>query len=559
MTTRTIFSAVFFTAILFVFSSCDRDERVTGVTLNRSTLELTVGSSETLIASVQPANASNRAVTWASSDERVATVSNGTVTAVSPGTATITAATVCGGKTADAVVTVTPAGVGEPTPTTDPGVEINGIVWATRNVDAFGTFAPRPESAGMLFQWNRPAAWSAAGDVSGWDNTTPEGTIWERENDPCPPGWRVPTRWEFTQLVHSAVPRSWTSQNGVNGFIFGTAPDQLFLPASGFRNANGAASGTNEQGRFWSSTHLAASANVNVLWFESTGIWNTSASRAQGFSVRCVEDVSVSVESVSLDRTAMTLPVTGVAFPLVATITPANATDTRITWSSSNEAVAAVSANGVITAAETIGSATITAATVCGLHTAAVAVTTVTPTISDSLDGVVINGIRWATRNVDAPGVFAPTPHSAGMFYQWNRRIGWSSSNPMIDSNGNTTWDNTNAEGTAWYAANDPCPAGWRVPTQQELQSLNSAGSVWLTYSGVRGRLYGTAPNQIFLPAAGWRNATGALLIAGTRGDYWSSTQGGSTSAWFLWFNSGNSSMGNWHRASGLSVRCVAE
>ncbi|MDR1808976.1 MAG: hypothetical protein LBR34_01040, partial [Prevotella sp.] len=63
-------------------------------------------------------------------------------------------------------------------------------------------------------------------------------------------------------------------------------------------------------------------------------------------------------------------------------------------------------------------------------------------------DGVVINGVCWATRNVDAPGTFAETPESAGMFYQWNRSLGWSSSNPLVNSNGGTTWDNSAPSGT---------------------------------------------------------------------------------------------------------------
>ena len=40
---------------------------------------------------------------------------------------------------------------------------------------------------------------------------------------------------------------------------------------------------------------------------------------------------------------------------------------------------------------------------------------------SDTTDlGVVINGVKWATRNVAAPGKFATSPEDAGMFYQWN-------------------------------------------------------------------------------------------------------------------------------------------
>lgn len=88
---------------------------VTGVTLSENTLTLTVGGTGTLTATVSPGNATNRAVTWTSSDTAVATVSNGVVTAVSPGTATITARS--GGKTASCTVNVTPPAEEEPDPT----------------------------------------------------------------------------------------------------------------------------------------------------------------------------------------------------------------------------------------------------------------------------------------------------------------------------------------------------------------------------------------------------------------------------------------------------------
>jgi hypothetical protein len=48
--------------------------------------------------------------------------------------------------------------------------------------------------------------------------------------------------------------------------------------------------------------------------------------------------------------------------------------------------------------------------------------------------GVKIGNTIWATRNVDAPGTFAEAPESAGMFYQWNRNIGWSTTDPVINS-----------------------------------------------------------------------------------------------------------------------------
>ena len=81
---------------------------VTGVTLNNSKMGLFVGDSGQLTATVQPDNASNKAVEWSTSDDTVAKVdANGKVTAVKAGTATITVKTADGGKTATCEVTVT--------------------------------------------------------------------------------------------------------------------------------------------------------------------------------------------------------------------------------------------------------------------------------------------------------------------------------------------------------------------------------------------------------------------------------------------------------------------
>jgi len=84
---------------------------VTGVTLNKSELALYTGGSATLTATVQPDDATNKAVNWSSSNEAVATVdTNGKVTAKAAGEATITATAADGsGKSATCTVTVKPA------------------------------------------------------------------------------------------------------------------------------------------------------------------------------------------------------------------------------------------------------------------------------------------------------------------------------------------------------------------------------------------------------------------------------------------------------------------
>ena len=80
---------------------------VISVSLNKSSLSLAIGGSETLTATIQPENATNKHVKWTSNNENVATVSSeGKVTAKTVGTTTITATTVDGGKTASCTITV---------------------------------------------------------------------------------------------------------------------------------------------------------------------------------------------------------------------------------------------------------------------------------------------------------------------------------------------------------------------------------------------------------------------------------------------------------------------
>ena len=81
---------------------------VASVTLDKNTLALFTGDSATLVANVQPADATNKTVNWATSNPAIVTVdANGKVTAVAAGTANITATTVDGNKTAVCAVTVT--------------------------------------------------------------------------------------------------------------------------------------------------------------------------------------------------------------------------------------------------------------------------------------------------------------------------------------------------------------------------------------------------------------------------------------------------------------------
>ena len=81
---------------------------VTGVKLNKSSTSLVVGTKEKVTATVSPSNATNKKVTWKSSNTSVATVdSDGTIKGIKAGSATITVTTKDGAKTDKIVVTVT--------------------------------------------------------------------------------------------------------------------------------------------------------------------------------------------------------------------------------------------------------------------------------------------------------------------------------------------------------------------------------------------------------------------------------------------------------------------
>jgi len=139
---------------------------------------------------------------------------------------------------------------------------------------------------------------------------------------------------------------------------------------------------------------------------------------------------------------------------------------------------------------------------------------------AQKLKGVEINGVIWAIKNVGAKKA-----EDYGKYYTWNE-------------------------------AQTVCPKGWRVPTKEEFESLENAGSVWTTQNGKDGRNFGDGNNIIFLPAAGHSDSSDGTLGAAGQGCYWSSTNVGFEHA--LHFNSYNA-----HICGGktfkFSVRCVKE
>jgi len=187
-------------------------------------------------------------------------------------------------------------GNGNNSTTSETGVVINGVKWATRNVDKPGTFAAKPESAGMFYQWNRKIAYPTTGNITNWDNTVPEGDEWSTTNDPSPSGWRLPTLGDFIKLAEEdKVKYEWTTQNGVGGgkFTDKTTGKSIFLPAVGRRFDNELLF-AGEYGYYWTSmTGGVWQGNAFRMMFGlSNGVtylpYSDLVSRSHGNSIRPV-------------------------------------------------------------------------------------------------------------------------------------------------------------------------------------------------------------------------------------------------------------------------------
>ncbi|MDR1786967.1 MAG: Ig-like domain-containing protein [Treponema sp.] len=135
---------------------------VESVSLNTTSLTLTAGAAETLAATVSPGNASNKAVTWTSSNAAIAAISSdGVVSAVEAGQATITVTTDDGGKTATCTVTVNAlVNAAMPSITAQP----QGATYtAGHTATALSVTASVSDGGTLSYQWYKNTANSTSG------------------------------------------------------------------------------------------------------------------------------------------------------------------------------------------------------------------------------------------------------------------------------------------------------------------------------------------------------------------------------------------------------------
>ena len=352
-----------------------------------------------------------------------------------------------------------------------------------------------------------------------------------------------------------------------------------------------------------SQTYTVETDKANTVLRSSLLVMPVATLTAAGSGDPEEDDDATYIEYVYLNKSSLTM-MPNTSYTLVADIDPIDVTYPKLTWSSSDNSVAEVDQNGKVTA-KSDGNVTITALAVGG-ENASCSLTVKTPKSfaeGDYIDyvdelgvnhgkGIAVAGVIWAPVNCGyepANGDYKGYPY--GKLYQWGRKYGqgystyydetepeivegpvmpsWGSSETYKDAffYGSGDWCNQQiddlwVDGEGKKTKKDPCPTGWRVPTNDELNALiknytwstkdNQSGSYFVgEYTYIDGL------PKVFFPAAGGHNySSGPAYIRNYDGRYWSSRPI-IYYAYYLNFGGGYADMNNTYRARGFSVRCV--
>ena len=270
-----------------------------------------------------------------------------------------------------------------------------------------------------------------------------------------------------------------------------------------------------------------------------TAIGNGSATitvktNDQGKTAVCSIFVAQYVTGIELNKTTFSL-CNGDSEILKATASPSNAYDKTVSWTSSNNSVAKVDANGRVTAVS-LGTATITATANDGSGEYA----SCTVTVSNCPSGAVDLGLSvyWASCNLSDNG-FANSPEESGDYYAWGETqpkssYTWGtyelcngSSSRLIKYNVLSSFgsvDNKTTLDASDDAAHIKLGKKWRIPTSADWEELSKKCTcIKTTKNGVPGyEVKALNGNSIFFPAAGLMDGTSKKLYGDT-GYYWSS------------------------------------
>lgn len=308
----------------------------TSVKLSKTSVTIIKGKTAKLTATVSPSNAIDKTVTWSSSNTSVAKVTNGTITAVGGGTATITAKTY-NGKTAKCTVKVT-------VPVT--GIKLNRTTMTLEKGDSEyldTTISP----------------WNATDQKVTWTSSdTSVATVSNGKVTALKKGTATITAKSSNGLTAKC---SVTVTVSVSYIDLDRYDIELDLGSSTTLTANVMPADADNKTVTWkSSDNSVVTVNNGVITAVGRGWAEITATTSNGISESCWVEVNVPVEKITLSKTSLTLELDESA-ELWAEISPDDAYDQYVRWSSTDENIVEVWDGYVYAVGE--GTAVITAET----------------------------------------------------------------------------------------------------------------------------------------------------------------------------------------------------
>jgi uncharacterized protein (TIGR02145 family) len=409
-------------------------------------------------------------------------------------------------------------------------------------------------------------------------------------NNPCPNNYRLPTESEL-----EAERLSWTTNNTSGAF-----GSPLKLTMGGYRDFSTASiSSAGTYGYYWNSNFVANLSSF--MYFYNSGAVSNTASRGFGFSVRCIKDGNASVTAINCGSAVTTGTVTQSSPAVNVSITVPYTGGNGGTYSA--QTIVSTGVLGLFanlssgTLANGSGSLTFTiSGTAIGSGTANFTVRMGAQSCTFSINVIALvnrytpgatfcangptpiyevtnanTGKVWMDRNLGAsrPANSETDAQSFGDLYQWGRNIDGhqcrnstltstlsSTDQPangsfITTSSGNYDWRSPQND-NLWQGVNginNPCPSGFRLPTDAEFNAERLSWSV--------NNSLGSFGAAVKISLAGYRNFfTGTVTGAGTDGYFWTSSIN-STNANMMYIGLQNAALQSYQRSFGLSVRCI--
>lgn len=322
---------------------------VASLALSKSALSFdTIGASETLTAAILPANATDKSVTWTSSNSNVAAVVNGTVKAAGNGTAVITAK--AGNKTALCNVTVSQKAT---------KISLNKSSLTFKKIGASEklTAAVEPSAAA-----DKSVTWSTSNSKVA---TVSNGTVKAAGNGiatitaKAANGLKAECKVTVSQASEKVTIE--ISNQTVSGKTLSVKKGKTYTLKAEVSPSSTASANKKIK---WSTSNkkIATVTSAGKVKIVGKGTVKITAKTADNKSATVTFKAStkkVRVSKVTLKADKKTV-VAGTKVNLKATVTPVTADNTKLTWTSSNKSVATVSSKGVVTTKKA-GNVTITA------------------------------------------------------------------------------------------------------------------------------------------------------------------------------------------------------